>query len=68
MELFGYPPRRCHDYPVTPARTVRIYLYSCQDCAREYRLGPVRHGRLEKNPGYLVCGACRGKIEQKSLS
>ena len=64
MELFGHPPRRCHDYPVTPARTVRIYLYSCQSCDREYRLGPVRHGRLQKNPGYLVCGACRGKILQ----
>ncbi|MGC8529725.1 MAG: SprT-like domain-containing protein [Leptospirillia bacterium] len=65
MELFGHPPRRCHDYPVTPARTVRTYLYSCQRCEREYRLGPVRHGRLERNPGYLVCGACRGTIEQK---
>ena len=62
MELFGHPPRRCHDYPVTPARTVRTYRYSCQSCDREYRLGPVRHGRLKKNPGYLVCGACRGKI------
>ena len=68
MELFGHPPRRCHDYPVTPARTVRIYLYSCQSCDREYRLGPVRHGRLGKNPGYLVCGVCRGKIEPKTFS
>ncbi len=65
MELFGHPPRRCHDYPVEPARIVRTYLYSCRNCVREYRLGPVRHGRLEKNPDYLVCGACRGRIELK---
>ena len=65
MELFGHPPRRCHDYPVTPARRLKSYLYACQSCPREYRLGPVRHGRLEKNPDYLVCGACRGRIELK---
>lgn len=65
MELFDHPPQRCHNYPVTPARTLKSYLYGCQSCAKEYRLGPVRHGRLEKNPGYLVCGACRGRIEPK---
>ena len=65
MVLFGHPPNRCHNYPVTPSRRVKSYLYSCQSCPREYRLGPVRHGRLEKNPDYLVCGACRGKIELK---
>lgn len=62
MELFGHEPKRCHDYPAKPARSVRTFHYLCRDCGKDYRLGPVRHGRLEKNPGYLVCGACRGGI------
>lgn len=62
MELFGHEPKRCHDYPAKPARSVKTFLYRCRDCGKDYRLGPVRHGRLEKNPGYLVCGSCRGGI------
>ena len=64
MGLFGHPPERCHDYPVTPARTGKIFAYRCVDCLREFLLGVVRHERLLRNPGYLVCGKCRGGLER----
>jgi len=62
MERFGHPPERCHIYPATPARKKTEYHYQCGACRKDYRLGPVRHGRLKKRPGYLVCGACRGPL------
>ena len=43
MVLFGHPPERCHDYPVTPARRGKIFGYRCTDCFLEFRLGTVRH-------------------------
>ena len=64
MVLFGHPPERCHDYPVTPARRGKIFGYRCTDCLLEFRLGTVRHERLLRNPGYLVCGKCRGGLER----
>lgn len=62
MERFGHPPERCHAYPVEKIRTVRSFPYRCGACRREYRLGAIRHRRLEKHPGYLVCGTCRGTL------
>ncbi|MCL4485340.1 MAG: SprT-like domain-containing protein [Nitrospirae bacterium] len=65
MRLFGHSPDRCHSYPVTPARRRKLYGYRCAGCNREYRLGVVRHERLAKNPGYLVCGRCRGSLRHE---
>lgn len=62
METFGYRPQRCHDYPVLPARKGKVFDYRCGRCRKDYRLGLIRHRRLEKHPGYLVCGSCRGPL------
>ncbi len=64
MKLFGHPPDRCHDYPVSRARTGKVFGYRCTDCLREFRLGVIRHERLLRDPGYLVCGKCRGGLER----
>ncbi len=65
MRLFGHPPDRCHTYPVVPARRRKFFGYRCIGCRREYRLGAIRHERFSKNPGYLVCGRCRGPLHHE---
>lgn len=65
MGFFGHPPDRCHTYPVVPARRRKFFGYRCLGCRREYRLGALRHERLSKNPGYLVCGRCRGLLHHE---
>lgn len=62
MELYGHPPERCHEYPAISARRRAMHAYQCGHCRKEYTLGALRHSRLEKHPGYLVCGSCRGPL------
>ncbi len=65
MILYGHPPIRCHDYPALPVHARRTFNYRCGDCRQEFRLGVVRHERLKKKPGYLVCGKCRGNLRHE---
>jgi predicted SprT family Zn-dependent metalloprotease len=62
MELYGHSPERCHEYPAVSARRRAMHAYQCGHCRKEYTLGAIRHSRLEKRPGYLVCGSCRGPL------
>lgn len=62
MKIFGHPPERCHSYPATSVQKRTVFSWRCGRCLKDYRLGIIRHRRLEKAPGYLVCGVCRGPL------
>jgi SprT protein len=55
--LFGLPAKRCHDYPVVPARRRTSYLYQCR-CPSHISFTAQRHAWVGKGRQYqcLRCG------------
>jgi predicted SprT family Zn-dependent metalloprotease len=59
MVLAGFPPTACHRMDVGDLAVRRAaWLYRCATCAREYRVGSLRHRRLERNARAYGC-SCR---------
>jgi len=60
-EVYGLPPRRCHDYAVQRRRSTR-YLYRCQCPDGEFPFTAQRHSLVLRGRRYL-CRRCRAVLE-----
>lgn len=64
MVQAGFPPSACHRMDVGDLAVRRgAFLYRCASCAREYRVGPLRHRRLERNGQAYGC-SCRRPLSR----
>lgn len=67
MRALGCEPTRCHSYDTTNAavRTKASYEYTCNCCGVSLKLGPKRHAREQRTPGFYShskCGRTAGKL------
>ena len=67
MCVLGVEPNTYHKYNVdnVRVRTVRTYTYTCNGCGKQLQMGPKRHAKEQRNPGFYThspCGRQAGKV------
>jgi predicted SprT family Zn-dependent metalloprotease len=63
MAAFGKPAHRCHAYE-SAERAVerRVYAYTCERCARPFKLGAQRHAKAQRGVAYRHARGCGGRL------
>lgn len=61
VKVFSLAPKRCHNYDVSQVAQRRgRYEYTCG--CKTFKLGPVRHFRLRRDPKHYWCPRCNGYL------
>ena len=63
IEVFGTPPKRCHNYDVsTTARNTKPYQYNCNCAGKVHAMGSIRHRKVLRG-AVFTCNSCRNELE-----
>jgi len=62
IRVFGLDPKRCHSYDVSQVRQRHGNYYEYKCACKTFKLGSVRHHRLQVNPNRYWCPNCKGHL------
>lgn len=64
MTEMGFPPTRCHNMDLPPARTVARSVWKCP-CGKSYNLTSIKVNQLKKDPRRWVCSTCHRTLQKE---